>query len=1364
MKTPMFRAVARFSMRGLAGVRFLGLGALFAYLCISAQGQVDKTPVLHLSFDQVSGTTAGSIVTNTGSGGLGMNGTLNASVDGTVAIVGGGKFGNCLSVTGNVDANDSSVRVANAVVPLHASANWTVAMWIQTSTSGGAYAYQGDGGWADSHTMFYLNGGGGGGAMAGGVRWGQNWVTGTSAINDGLWHHIAVTCNGSTRNVYVDGVLETPGGDGDWGGNASGNQFWVGGSGQTGDGAAHLNGLVDEVYVFNQTLSLSDIQGLTNNIIPIVPVSVTANPASGYRGQTFTLTATVSPGAGTVTNVTANLSAINLSATANMVLSSGNVYTNSFTVPASSPIGARNLTVTAKTDTAPFVGSGGATFTVVALPPTNALIVTQLVPVSAYEYTEASFHFAATNDAPDAPFPMTYSWFTNSVLVSSNMGPRYTFLTTPADNGIQVQAIARVADANFSSLTVTSAVVGLTVISGTPVYTNGLKEEFFAGATRAGVYIGNVGPGVVRTVTSADSPGGFGDNATRRYSGFFIPQTTDGYVFFVAADDDTDVFLSTDSSPTNKLLIAQETSWSGTRNWQTTTASIQSQKRSDQWSPDGGSTVPYSGGIQLVAGQKYYFESVVHNGGGGDNWAVTYQTTNELAVNPALPLDGTASRMTATSNNIAFATFPGSTISWVTQPLTAVTVNEGQSTNFVSLATSDAEMVPFYQWYLNGAPIGGNTATLTLNAIPANYNNAQIQVVASTISGLSITSTVTTLTVIQSVFESGWVAEKKWMDVFNITGAENGTLGTPTVVGARAGFLVGRNNPSSNVSGSTGIPFNDLDSSLQQIGVFVAPASGKYAFFISSHDGGNLFLSTDNTPANKRLVAQEAGWTSGWNWNTVGGGGSVVSQKRSDTYSPDGGVTMPYSNGIPLVAGQKYYMEVAHTTSRWGNERCGVYYSLTDAFGSPLDPPADGTLANCVGTNVGMSAIRCTYVAFTQQPSAASVTTVEGNSVAFSVNGTSDSLYPIISSDGYTVFQPTNTLFYQWYKVLGGVTNAIPGATSRVLSSGPLTTADTGTRFFCTARALGYSDNALNPIWTNSQLSGAITVTARTPSLVGHWISGTASLADSANYVAPGVYDGGNVGGGTIYFTNDVPPGAPSGAQSLRLEGAGIIISNTATADAGYVGGTFDENIQNEFTIAFWAKGNLNSWDPWVSKQGESAGWQMRKLGWSGEGRPTFTMRGSGGDADPFPTDPFDLNQWHFYAGTFDTATGLRNLYVDGKLENQQGGQTPYTLASGSHLMLGGRDNGGLGSYYTGNLYDVRIYNYALTQQDVISVGGVPPPFDAQVLGTQLTLTWPVGTLLQATNVLGPWTTNLNASPVTIDMTEPRQFFRVRIP
>src|SRR5206468_3315510 len=96
----------------------------------------------------------------------------------------------------------------------------------------------------------------------------------------------------------------------------------------------------------------------------------------------------------------------------------------------------------------------------------------------------------------------------------------------------------------------------------------------------------------------------FADNYANRFSGFFVPPATGNYVFYVTGDDDSDLFLSTDATPANKRLIAQETNWSNSRSWNTPGGgtSTAAQKRSDQFSPDGGVTIPFATGIHLLAG------------------------------------------------------------------------------------------------------------------------------------------------------------------------------------------------------------------------------------------------------------------------------------------------------------------------------------------------------------------------------------------------------------------------------------------------------------------------------------------------------------------------------------------------------------------------------------------------------------------------------------------------------------------------------------------------------------------------------------------------------------------------------------------
>ncbi len=69
--------------------------------------------------------------------------------------------------------------------------------------------------------------------------------------------------------------------------------------------------------------------------------------------------------------------------------------------------------------------------------------------------------------------------------------------------------------------------------------------------------------------------------------------------------------------------------------------------------------------------------------------------------------------------------------------------------------------------------------------------------------------------------------------------------------------------------------------------------NGSYLFYIASDDQGELYLSTDDNPANKQRIARVATWTS-----------SRVYQE-----SRDGNAAVQKSAPIELVAGRQYYME-----------------------------------------------------------------------------------------------------------------------------------------------------------------------------------------------------------------------------------------------------------------------------------------------------------------------------------------------------------------------------------------------------------------------------------------------------------------------
>jgi hypothetical protein len=106
---------------------------------------------------------------------------------------------------------------------------------------------------------------------------------------------------------------------------------------------------------------------------------------------------------------------------------------------------------------------------------------------------------------------------------------------------------------------------------------------------------------------------------------------------------------------------------------------------------------------------------------------------------------------------------------------------------------------------------------------------------------------------------------------------------------------------------------------------------------------------------------------------------------------------------------------------------------------------------------------------------------------------------------------------------------------------------------------------------------------------------------------------------------------------------------------------------------------------------------------------------------------------------------------------------------------LGGIDTAGTGdnnivTFFPGNLYDVRVYNYELTPTQVATLAGVTiaPTLGIAPNGSGgFVLTWSAGSLLQSTNVSGPWTTNNAAtSPFTItpNPAVPQLFYRAQAP
>jgi hypothetical protein len=160
-----------------------------------------------------------------------------------------------------------------------------------------------------------------------------------------------------------------------------------------------------------------------------------------------------------------------------------------------------------------------------------------------------------------------------------------------------------------------------------------LKYEYFPAANRLTVENGTAGsPSFAGNTIGSDKSGfatifetgvSFADNYANRFSGFFVPQATGPYVFYVSGIFDSDLFLSTDDDPANKRLVAQVPTWTNNRVWKSIP-----QQHSDTWTNATGNT-PYAAGIDLTAGTPYYIEGV-HNGGGGpDSFGATFKLLSD---------------------------------------------------------------------------------------------------------------------------------------------------------------------------------------------------------------------------------------------------------------------------------------------------------------------------------------------------------------------------------------------------------------------------------------------------------------------------------------------------------------------------------------------------------------------------------------------------------------------------------------------------------------------------------------------------------------------------------------------------------------
>ena len=195
----------------------------------------------------------------------------------------------------------------------------------------------------------------------------------------------------------------------------------------------------------------------------------------------------------------------------------------------------------------------------------------------------------------------------------------------------------------------------------------------------------------------------------QRLRTYILPPTTGNYVFWIASDDTSELFVSTDENPAHESLVASVSSW--------TSAGQYNAEASQQSAP-----------IHLTAGKRYYVEALMQQGNGGDNLSAQWQLPNGTIESP---IPGNRMQVDSTPTIIV-------------QP-TNTAVTEGTPATFEVVASNFH--LPSFQWQSEGINLAGATnATLTLSTVPLSASGATYDCVVSNPLG-SVTSLLATLTV-----------------------------------------------------------------------------------------------------------------------------------------------------------------------------------------------------------------------------------------------------------------------------------------------------------------------------------------------------------------------------------------------------------------------------------------------------------------------------------------------------------------------------------------------------------------------------------------------------------------------------------------
>ncbi len=386
------------------------------------------------------------------------------------------------------------------------------------------------------------------------------------------------------------------------------------------------------------------------------------------------------------------------------------------------------------------------------------------------------------------------------------------------------------------------------------------------------------------------------------------------------------------------------------------------------------------------------------------------------------------------------------------------------------------------------------------------------------------------------------------------------------------------------------------------------------------------------------------------------------------------------------------------------------------------------------------------------------------NTAIFAVSGMPDSV-PLQPPTNLAAAPGSNATVRLTWTASAGATNYIirrsttsGSSYAPVVSTSGTTFTDTGllngTTYFYVIAAAGTVSESANSSQV-SAMPGSYRAWTLAANPVAYW-----PLNETSGTVANDIVRGSNgVHGGSFILgiTGASGVGFETPHRAVRYDG-----SSGYTQIPRVIGST-------NFSIAFWVLTTATGGSPnWYSGKGlvdGEVGGAVNDFG--------VTLVGSKvgfGIGNPDTTLPsvrvINNGAWHQVVVTRDSGNGAMRIYIDGTLDASTTGPTGPRTAPPA-LRIGSIQTGG--NFLLGAISDVAFYESVLNAEQVATLYSAASGLYYDVTlaaswsGTSLILNWPGnGKLLEATDLAGPWTTNLSPQPVIANPNLPQKFYRVR--